>query len=455
MIAQDTVAAHELIWNSGMLVSAVILAVTFFAIFTEGIHKIHRTKVALLGAGIMVIAGQIFGFYDPEQALEEIDWNVIFLLGAMMTIIAIMIPTGGFQAIAYWIAGFSRGRLFILLTLLGTAVTLISMLLDNVTTVVIFGPLIVLICQALNVSPIPYLLAAGLLSNTGGVATLVGDPPNLMIGSAAGIDFNTFFLRMGGVVFAAWLATVLGLKFLFRKELSVKPEITEFGNAGVLQDKRTWYAALAVLVVMIIMFMLHDMFHWEAWVVAALGMTVMFFIAYSRSIDEILHEVELPLLLFFLSLFVLVGGVEHSHFLQYLGTYLEDFVRDDLLVACIVLMWVVAILSALIDNIPLTAAMIPILMGMEADGVNVTPLWWSLAVGVGMGGNGTHIGATANVFIVTLSERLAEKEGNPDLAITPGLWFRKGTPVMILTLIVSSVVMWTFFDFFSKPFHVE
>jgi len=448
------IAAHApYVFSTPMMVSAIILIVTFVAIFTEGLHHIHRTKVAMVGAATMVIVGQQFGFYNPELAIEAIDWNVVFLLGAMMTIVAIMIPTGGFQALAYSIANFSKGRLFLLMALLGTAVTVISLLLDNVTTVVIFGPLIVLICQALRTNPIPFLLAAALLSDTGGVATLVGDPPNLMIGSAAGIDFNTFFFHMGGIVFFAWIGTVFFLRVLFNEVFSKKPEAAEFSGGSMLEDKRTWYSALAVLGVMVILFILHGKLHWEAWVVSALGLTVLLLLTKVSNPDKYLADVELALLMFFVSLFVIIGGVENSHFLEYLAQYIQPFVESDLLVACIVLMWAAAFLSAAIDNIPFTAAMIPIILGMETQGIHVTPLWWALAIGVGMGGNGTHLGSTANVFIVTLSERLAEREGDPSLAITPGLWFRKGTPVMLLTLVISTIIMVAFFDFYDGKLH--
>jgi Na+/H+ antiporter NhaD/arsenite permease-like protein len=378
---------------------------------------------------------------------------VVFLLGAMMTIVGIMIPTGGFQALAYRIADYSRGRLFLLMALLGTAVTVISLLLDNVTTVVIFGPLIVLICQALNVTPIPYLLAAALLSDTGGVATLVGDPPNLMIGSAAHIDFNTFFFHMGGIVFVAWLGILMSLKFLFKKELDVMPDVPDFTDREKIKDPQTWNAALWVLGLMVILFIFHHDLGWNAWVVAAIGLTALVFVAHHIDLDESFGTLEMTLLIFFVSLFVLVGGVEQSHFLEYVGTFIKPFVMEDLLTASLILMWVAAIFSALIDNIPFTAAMVPILLNLEAQGVNVTPLWWSLAIGVGMGGNGTHLGSTANVFIVTLSERLAKETNNPDMAITPGLWIRKGTPAMFLTVFISSIVMWLFFDFFSAPIH--
>lgn len=439
---------EHLIFDTPMMVSAIILAVTFAGIFSESFHQVERVKVAMLGAGAMILAGQYFGFYDSELAIEAVDWNVVFLLGCMMAIVAIMIPTGGFEWLAYKIARFSKGRLYLLMVLIGTAVTVISLLLDNVTTVVIFGPLIILISQALKVNPIPYLLAAALLSDTGGVATLVGDPPNLMIGSAAGIDFNTFFIHMGGIVFCAWIAILLALRFLFRKELSVTPS-GEFTEDLPIKDKQTWNRALAVLGGMVVLFVIHTSLGWEPWMVAAAGLTALMFLAKHTEMDATMEDVEISLLIFFISLFVLIGGVEHSHFLQWIGTFIEPFVNQDLMVATLVLMWVSAVLSALIDNIPFTAAMIPILMELETKGINVTPLWWALAIGVGMGGNGSHIGSTANVFIVTISERLAKKNNDPSLAITPGMWARKGLPAMVLTLIVSSILMVIFFNFFS------
>lgn len=440
-------------FNTPMLLSAFIMGVTFIGIFTEGLHGFHRTKFAMLGALTMIIVGQIYGFYSPEKAIEAIDWNVVFLLGAMMTIVSIMIPTGGFEAIAYKIAYLSKGRLYILMVLMGTAVAVISLMLDNVTTVVIFGPIIILISTALKVSPIPYLLTAALLSDTGGVATLVGDPPNLMIGSAKGIDFTTFFLHMSGVVLVAYISTVLALKFLFKKELSQKPEIIDFSKYEntQLKDEKTWNISLGVLGLMVVLFIFHHLFHWDAWVVATIGLTLILFLAPTIDMDGAFGTIEITLLAFFISLFVIVGGVEETHFLEYIGSNIEPFVKSDLMIATIILMWVSAIFSAMIDNIPFTAAMIPIIAGIEAQGIPATPLWWALAIGVGMGGNGTHLGSTANVFIVTISERLAKKRNDPSLAITPGVWFKKGTPAMIITLVASTIIFLIFFDFYATP----
>jgi Na+/H+ antiporter NhaD/arsenite permease-like protein len=390
-----------------------------------------------------MIVGQIMGFYNPEDALEVVDWNVIFLLAAMMTVVSIMIPTGGFQWLAYKIAVMSKGRLYLMLVLLGTAVTGLSLLLDNVTTVIIFGPLIILIAKQQKISPVPYLLAAALLSDTGGIATLVGDPPNLMIGSAANISFNDFAVTMAPITFVAWIVVVVMCKFLFKEELAQTPD-TSNTTVPEIPDARLWKASIVILVIMAGFFMAHNALHWEPWFVAVLGMAALALVSRKVHMEEVMTRVEVPLLIFFLGLFMLIGGVEHSQFLEYLGQFILPFVQSDLMTATLVLMWIGAFLSAAIDNIPFTAAMIPIIQGLEAQGVPVSPLWWGLAMGVGLGGNGTHIGSTANVFIVTISERLARETGDRSLAITPGLWARKGLPVMLGTLVVATVlfILW-------------
>jgi len=442
---------HE--FSLQMAVSGLVMVATFIGIFTEKMHGLDRAKFGVAGAVTMIIAGQVTGFYDTEKALEAIDWNVILLLLFMMTIVAIMLPTGGFQRLALWLGEVSNGRPYLLLVMIGTAVTLISLLLDNVTTVVIFGPLVVMIAHAIGKSPVPILLTIALLSDTGGVATLVGDPPNIMIGSAAGIDFNTFVSRMGGVVFIAWVAVLVAMRFAFAADLQTSGKAARFDGAHAMQDPKVWRISVAALGVMVVLFMVHARFDWEPWFVALIGLATILVLARHVELSRAFEQVEMGLLLFFASLFIVVGGVEHSGLLRYIGEQLIPLVQQDLFTATIVLMWGAAVVSALIDNIPFTVAMIPVIGAVEATGVNVMPLWWALAIGVGMGGNGTHIGSTANVYIVTLSERIAKQQNNPALAITPGLWFRKGTPAMILTLITSTIVMWIFFDFFAKPLH--
>jgi Na+/H+ antiporter NhaD/arsenite permease-like protein len=454
---------HLLEMNEGMMVSGIILALSFIGIFTETIHGFHRVKVAMLGAAVMIIVGQYYGFYDGQGAFEAVDWNVVFLLGAMMAVVSIMINTGGFEVMAANIGKIAKGRQFVLLAMLGTAVTVISLLLDNVTTVVIFGPLIVLICQKMKVSAIPYLMAAALLSDTGGVATLVGDPPNLMIGSAFDIAFLPFAYKMFPIVCVAWIATLFFMRYLFKDELAIVPE-GKFEDSIPYKDKGLWNKSLAVLGLMVIFFMIHNTIHWEPWMVAGTGLILLTLLAKDIEFEEIMQNMthEIPLLMFFVALFMIVGGVEGSKFLEYLGQFLVPFIIDpvtgdviqeNFLITCIALMWVAAIMSAAIDNIPFTAAMIPIIASLELLGVNIAALCWCLALGVGMGGNGTHIGSTANVYIVTVSEKLVKSTGNPDLAITPLKWAQKGLPVMLLTLVICTIIMYIFFDYYAMPLH--
>jgi Na+/H+ antiporter NhaD/arsenite permease-like protein len=273
-----------------------------------------------------------------------------------------------------------------------------------------------------------------------------------MIGSAAEIDFNTFFLRMGGIVFVAWLSILVGLRFLFSKELGVAGRGT-LQQDSEIKDRRIWRASLCILGIMVVLFMLHSTFDWEPWFVAVLGLAALMFFSRRILVEHALAHVEITLLIFFIGLFMVIGGVEQSRFLVYVGQFITPFVENNLLVATIVLMWVGAFLSAVIDNIPFTAAMIPIILNLESQGINIVPLWWGLAMGVGLGGNGTHIGSTANVFIVTISERLARERNDPSLAITPLVWFKKGTPMMLLSLAVATVIFVVFFGFFSRPIH--
>ena len=454
---------EEIVMSQGMLVSGIILAASFILIFTETLHGFHRVKVAMTGAAVMLVVGQAYGFYSPEGAFEAVDWNVVFLLGSMMAVVAIMVNTGGFEVLAANIGRIAKGRQFLLLALLGTAVTVISLLLDNVTTVVIFGPLIVLICQKMKVSAIPYLLAAALLSDTGGVATLVGDPPNLMIGSAFDIAFMPFAYKMFPIVFVAWIATLFFMKYLFKEELAIVPE-GKFEDSIPYKDKSLWNKSLSILGLMVIFFMIHNTIHWEPWMVAGSGLILLTILAKEIEFEDVMKNMthEIPLLMFFVALFMLVGGVEESKFLEYLGQFIVPFlidpvsgevIQENFMMTCIALMWVAAIMSAAIDNIPFTAAMIPIIASLETVGVNIAALCWCLAIGVGMGGNGTHIGSTANVYIVTVSEKLAKTTGNPDLAITPLKWAKKGLPVMILTLVICTIIMYLFFDYYALPLH--
>ncbi len=425
-------------WTAGL-----ILVGAYIFIFSE---VIHRTLAGVIGAVTMILVGMIGGFYSQAEAVQSIDANTMFLLSGMMTLVILLRPTGGFEYIAIRMAKLSRGSQKRLLVYLSTVVTVISLVLDNVTTVLVFAPLTIVITRMLGINPIPFLMAEALLANTGGVGTLVGDPPNIMIGSAANIDFNRFLFHMGPIILVAWLATVVLILFLFRAELK-KPieDVVDLDETKALKDLKGLIKILCALGVVILLFFVHHYFHMLPGYVAWIGVAVALAMIRPNP-DEFLSQIDWPVLVFFAGLFVIVGGVEGSGLLDLFGHQLANIARDPdkLLLTALILMWVSAFLSAAVDNIPFTVTMIPIISHLETQGVDVMPLWWSLALGVGLGGNGTHIGATANVICVAEAERT----GSPEYRITPVFWIKKGTPVMLLTLSICSVLLAAFFDFY-------
>ncbi len=438
--------AGELPMTAGMILSAVILVAAYILVFTE---ILHRTNAALIGAVVMVGAGSLAGFYTQEQAVQAIDANTMLLLSGMMILVAILRPTGGFEYLAIHIAKLaarSPRRLLVYLTL---AVSLTSMLLDNVTTVIIFAPLTALICGMLNINPLPFLMAEAMTSNIGGIATLVGDPPNIMIGSAAGIDFDRFLVHMGPVVAVVWLGTIALLLWQFRHELRPPPGFTgriDLDEDKAITDPATLKRALLALAVVVTLFLVHHHLHFYPAYVTFIGVALALVLVRPDP-ATVLGELEWPVLMFFAALFIIVGGIQSSGLLAWIGQHLASYASDPthLLVTCLLLMWVAGLLSSVLDNIPFTITMIPIVLDLQIGGVNATPLWWALALGVGLGGNGSHIGATANVICVAESEK-CPLDG---ATITPALWLRKGFPLMLASLTMASLVFTLFFGFFS------
>ena len=426
-----------------MVIAGLILLIAYVLIFSE---VIHRTLAGIIGAVLMVLAGMVWGFYGQDEAVTAIDANTMFLLIGMMILVTLLRPTGGFEYIAIRMAKLSRGSQVRLLVYISTTVTVISLFLDNVTTVLVFAPLTVVIARMLAINPVPFLMAEALLSDTGGVATLVGDPPNVMIGSAANIDFNRFLFHMGPIVLVAWGATLLLMLFLYRRYLASPIEgVLDLDESKVLKDARSLWNVLASIGVVILLFFIHHHFHlfpgYVAWIGVALALALV-----RPDPDKLLRELDWPVLMFFAGLFVIVGGVKSSGLLDLLGAELATIAQnpDKLLFTALVFMWVAAFLSAALDNIPFTVTMIPVIQHLETLGVDVMPLWWALALGVGLGGNGTHIGSTANVICVAEAERT----GVPEYRITPRMWLKMGTPVMLTTLVISSVLFAIFFDFY-------
>jgi len=429
--------------TQSMWIAGLILVAAYILIFTE---VIHRTLAGVIGAVAMILAGLIFGFYSQGDAVAAIDANTMFLLAGMMILVVMLKPTGAFEYLAIRIAKQSKGSPVRLLIYLSTLVTVLSLFLDNVTTILVFAPLTVVIARLLAINPVPYLMAEALLSDTGGVATLVGDPPNVMIGSAANIDFNTFLFHMGPIIFVCWLATMILLLFSFRKELAGKfDEVIDLDESKVLKDRKALMAVSFSIGIVILLFFIHHHFHlfpgYVAWIGVAVAMALV-----RPDPEELLKGLDWTLLVFFAGLFIIVGGVEGSGLLDLVGEQLTSIAQnpENLLLTALVVMWSAAFLSAAVDNIPFTVTMIPIISHLQTQGVDVMPLWWALAAGVGLGGNGSHIGSTANIICVAEAERTR----NPDYRITPLFWLKKGTPVMLVTLIISSVLMTIFFDYY-------
>lgn len=426
-----------------LIVSSVVFVVAIGLILSE---RLDRAIVGFAGAAAMVIAGKVFGFYNEDLAIESLDFETLGLLLGMMLLVALLKPTGFFEYVATMAAWRSKGNPVLLLVFLGLVTTVVSMFLDNVTTVVLVAPLMILISEILGISPIPFLIAIALLSDTGGVATLIGDPPNILIGSAAGLTFNDFLTHALPVVIVAWAAALGLLLWLFRRELANRPKdptvLERLDPQEALRDRRTAVKVLAVLGLAVMLFFLQDILQASSSLIAlsAAGLALLWV---RPSITETLESVEWSVLVFFGGLFVMVGGLEAAGVLDLVGETVAGLAGGQPILAAIGLMWFVAILSALVDNVPVTVAMIPVIQRLGLAGASVNPLWWALAFGAGFGGNGTIIGSTANVVVVEASRRTQEPIKSP-------LWNRRGLPVMIVTLAIASLAMAVAYPWFAR-----
>lgn len=426
-----------------MIVSSAIFILALALIFTD---KINRSITAIAGAALMVGIGTALQFYTQDEAIKAIDFNTLGLLFGMMIMVALLEPTGFFQYLAVWAARLSKGQPVRMMLLLGTMTTVLSMFLDNVTTVVLNAPVTILISEILGLNPVPYLIAEAVLSNTGGVATLVGDPPNMLIASAAGLSFNDFLTHSLPIVFFAWLAALLLLRYLFRNELRKAPAnidaLLKLDPNEALNDRKTASRVLIVLGVAIVFFFIHHNLHLQPSFIA-LSAAAVALVWVQPDLHETLQRVEWNVLIFLGGLFVMVGGLESAGVLQQLGELIGRAGNLSPVVFGVITIWVAAILSTLVNNIPITIAVIPVFAKLQRTGINVQPLWWALAFGAGFGGNGAIIGSAANVFAASFSERTK-------YPITSQLWNKRGLPVMIVTCIVGSVLFVLAYPYLSR-----
>jgi Na+/H+ antiporter NhaD/arsenite permease-like protein len=387
-----------------MEVVAIVVFATALAVIA--LEWVHRTKVALVGAGVMVIVGVL----DEDHAIAAVDWSTLGLLAGMMIIVGLTEPTGVFTYLALRVAQLSQGRPMRLVFLLAGVTGLLSAFLDNLTAILLVVPVTILLADLLRVSPIPLVLVEVIASNVGGTATLIGDPPNIMIGTAVEeLSFIDFIVNLAPVAILTLLTVTAGLAFAFRDQLRVTPEraaeIARLDPARDMREARRVKRSLAVLLGTILAFFLHTVLHLEPTVVALAGATVMLLVA-ADDVEAALERIEWSTLFFFLGLFVMVGGLEEQGTIERVADGLADLTGGSRVTEGLVVLWGAAAGSALVDNIPFTAAMIPVVESLQAPGEDFDDgVWWALALGACFGGNATLIAAAANVAATGVLER--------------------------------------------------
>jgi Na+/H+ antiporter NhaD/arsenite permease-like protein len=412
-------------------IALAVFVVTYGAIASD---RVDRTLAALLGGAVVILLGIV----NQQRAFGAVDWNVIFLLFGMMVIAGVMRRTGIFGWLAIRTVRLGRGEPLAILLLMAGVTALLSAFLDNVTTVVLLVPVTRYIASTLRISPIPLVLAEVLASNIGGTATLIGDPPNILIGSASGLTFLDFLLNLTPVVVVIFVVSAGAMALLFRGRMTVTPEVREavmaIDDSEFISDHRLLRVSLLVLALTIMGFLFASVIHQEPATIALLGAVILILVT-RLDPDELIREVDWSTLLFFVGLFVLVEGLVATGVITALGTHLVELTGGDQTVTTLGLLWVSGIASAFVDNIPYTATMIPVVEQLEVAGLEVDPLWWSLALGACLGGNATIIGASANVVAASAVARA----GAP---ISFWQFLRVGGLVALLSLLISTAYLW-------------
>lgn len=443
---------------SSLSLALLIFGVSYLVIMTE---RIHKTIVALFGAAVMIglgVVSQDEAFYSHEYG---VDYNVVFLLIGMMVIINIVRETGLFEVLAIWAAQRADAKPFRLLVLLALLTAGLSAMLDNVTTVLLMAPVTLAITKRLELNPIAFLVAEAIASNIGGTATLVGDPPNIMVASKAELGYLDFLVVLGPIVLVIMAVFVGALWVLFGRNMAVSPylqaAVLALNSQDAVRDRPFLNRCLWLLGIVNAGFCVHSLIHLEPATVALLGASLFMLIGHGRRKPEetedlsYLTDVEWKTIFFFIGLFILVGGLVKVGVIRYLADQLVTMTQGNLARSTMVILWGSAILSAAVDNIPYVAAMNPLIVDLARSlhpeisdyttlvhQPDIIPLWWALTLGACLGGNGTLIGASANVVIVDLARKAGYR-------ITFWQFFKFGFPVMIGSILLSSLYLWVLF----------
>jgi len=435
-------AAEVIFGLSPLAVSLAVFVFTYVVIVTE---KINRSIVSLLGAGLMIFSGVL----HQSEAFAGVDFNTIGLLTGMMVIVAITQKSGVFQYVAIVSAKAVKADPWRLMVMLSVVTAVFSALLDNVTTVLLIAPVTLLITDALRISPYPYLFLVIFASNIGGTATLIGDPPNIMIGSAVGLTFNDFLFNLTPIAAVVFALTLIPIYFIWGRKLKAADEdraqVMAFNEKEAITDVRLLKQSLTVIALVIGGFIMAHSLHQEPGTIAMFGAALLLLLrAWGKNAEEQSHEVhhsyaevEWVTIFFFVGLFVVVAGIEKAGALSILAEQIVELTGGDFKVTAYAILWVSAVLSAVVDNIPFVATMIPVIQSMGAvfGPENLTPLWWSLALGACLGGNGTLVGASANLVVAGFAERA----GQP-IRFLP--FMLMAFPLMLLSIAVSTVYLY-------------
>lgn len=416
--------------NTEAVISVLVFLFVMAAIISE---KVHRSVAAMAGAVVLLL----FHVLSIDEATSYVDINTIGVLVGMMLFVAVVKNSGLFEYVAIKAAKLTKGRPMAIMVVFAVITALLSTFLDNVTTVLLIGPMTIAITQMLEVNPIPYLLSQIMASNIGGTATLIGDPPNIMIGSAAGLSFMDFVINTGSVIVIIMAVTVLIYYFMYRSRISVVREnmqkVMELDEDRSIKDKPLLIKSVIMTVVVVIGFVFHSQLQVESATVALFAAGFMLVFG-KQDAEEIILGVEWSTILFFIGLFVVVGGLQKSGVISSMAEVMISFVGDNQALGIIIILWVSAIISSFLDNIPFVATLIPLILTMESSGVDVAPLWWALSLGACLGGNGTLIGASANVVLAGVSA----KNGYP---ITFMQYTKVGFPLMLISIVISMVYL--------------
>lgn len=417
------------------IIAAIIFIVVYVIIISE---KIDRTVAALAGGALMVV----IGILNQEEAFRAIDFNTLGLLISMMVIVMITQRTGVFEYLAVKTCKASKGEPWLILLSMSLITAVCSAFLDNVTTILLILPITLSIAKDLKLNPIPFIISEVFASNVGGTATLIGDPPNIMIGAKARLGFMEFIKNDTPVIIPILIITSIAFVLIYRKKLHTKPELKErimtLNENAMIKDRVLLTKCLIVMGLTIVGFVLHAKFHMESSTVAIVGAVVLMLIS-GVHIEKIFKEVEWKTIFFFAGLFMLVGGIEKVGILKMIAQGVIDLTGGNMMATTIAILWVSAIASAFIDNIPFVATMIPLIQALGLMGItDLGPLWWALSLGACLGGNGTIIGASANVVASGMAEDAGHK-------ITFGKYFKVAFPVMLITIGLSTIYLIIFY----------